>query len=228
MAGRLSESVFLLDVDGTLLTTGTSYHGQAIEWAVEQATGRRVDAHDIYLAGRTDSEILADMLARAGVERSEELLTRLFELAADAFRQNHPPDLRWMVLPGVRRSLERLRSEGGRLGLVTGNIAAIGWEKMRATGLDEFFAFGAFGDESSRRADLPPLAIGRSGGHFSPDRSYIIGDTPLDIACGAACSMKTVAVATGRYSLEELRAHHPTFACRFLPEFVDAMLEGRV
>ena len=114
------------------------------------------------------------------------------------------------------------------MGLVTGNIEAIAWHKMAAAGLRQYFSFGAFGDESGRRADLPPLAVSRAGRSFAVDRSYVIGDTPLDIDCGLACGMKTIAVATGRYSIEELRASQPSFACASLPEFVEALQNRRI
>jgi phosphoglycolate phosphatase-like HAD superfamily hydrolase len=114
------------------------------------------------------------------------------------------------------------------VGLVTGNIQGIAWRKMAAAGLREFFTFGAFGDESGRRADLPPLAVIRAGRQAPSDRVYVLGDTPLDVDCGLACGMKTVAVATGRYSIVELRACYPSLACASLPEFVDALIDGHI
>ena len=62
---------------------------------------------------------------------------------------------------------------------------------------------------------------------FSRD-SYVIGDTPRDIDCGAACHMKTIAVATGRYSLADLAACQPTFVCTNLTVFADALLAGEL
>ncbi len=38
----------------------------------------------------------------------------------------------------------------------------------------------------------------------------MIGDTPHDIACGKVIGARTIAVATGRYSVDELRAESPT------------------
>jgi phosphoglycolate phosphatase-like HAD superfamily hydrolase len=39
----------------------------------------------------------------------------------------------------------------------------------------------------------------------------VIGDTPRDIECGRAIGAKTVAIATGHYSFEELAEHAPDF-----------------
>jgi phosphoglycolate phosphatase len=37
----------------------------------------------------------------------------------------------------------------------------------------------------------------------------VIGDTPADISCGRALGARAIAVATGSYSVDELKAHHP-------------------
>ena len=34
----------------------------------------------------------------------------------------------------------------------------------------------------------------------------MIGDTPADVACGVSIGARAIGVATGRYSVEELRA----------------------
>jgi len=38
---------------------------------------------------------------------------------------------------------------------------------------------------------------------------YVIGDTPHDIECADAIGARTIAVATGGYSLDELASHRP-------------------
>jgi len=38
----------------------------------------------------------------------------------------------------------------------------------------------------------------------------IIGDTPWDIECGKVIGANTIAVATGSFSVEQLRTHTPT------------------
>jgi phosphoglycolate phosphatase-like HAD superfamily hydrolase len=37
----------------------------------------------------------------------------------------------------------------------------------------------------------------------------IIGDTPNDVLCGRHLGVRAVAVATGRFPVEELKAHAP-------------------
>ena len=224
----MRDAILLFDVDGTLLQAGNRFHHQSLLAAVERLVGREPQVDQQILAGRTDTEILQEMVLSTGAATSPDLLPRLLQAATEDFEIRCPPDLRDQVIPGVVPALQELAQSGAAMGLVTGNIEAIAWRKMAAAGLRQFFSFGAFGDESGRRADLPPLAATRAGRSFSLDRSYIIGDTPLDIDCGLACSMKTIAVATGRYSLDELRACRPSFVCANLLEFAEAFLAGRI
>ena len=53
---------------------------------------------------------------------------------------------------------------------------------------------------------------------FSPNRTFIIGDTPHDIECGKVIGARTIAVATGKYTVSELALHQPTAV---FPDFAD-------
>ena len=48
-----------------------------------------------------------------------------------------------------------------------------------------------------------------SGRSYAGKQVVVVGDTPSDIECGAHLGVRTVAVATGRYSADELAAHGP-------------------
>jgi phosphoglycolate phosphatase-like HAD superfamily hydrolase len=78
-----------------------------------------------------------------------------------------------------------------------------------------FFEFGAFADDHHDRNELGKFARARAferhGIEFPAERIYVIGDTPRDIECGRAIGAKTVAIATGHYSMAELAGHEPDF-----------------
>ena len=44
---------------------------------------------------------------------------------------------------------------------------------------------------------------------FAPDRIWVIGDTPHDVACARAIGAKAIAVATGHADQAKLRASQP-------------------
>jgi phosphoglycolate phosphatase-like HAD superfamily hydrolase len=82
--------------------------------------------------------------------------------------------------------------------------------------------YGGFGDEGEAREALPPLALARAlrvfGRSFAPAHVYVVGDTPADIACGAAHGLRTVGVATGQHALAELHACQPDYTLTDLSE----------
>ena len=212
--------LFLFDIDGTLLAGTPPAHRQALCDAARLVYG--VNLEPIHLgrtAGMTDSVIARRMLLAAGVpdETLASGLPAFYEAAADAYERHVPDDLRPYRTPHAAESLGWLRERNGHLGLVTGNIQRLAWRKLAAAGLDDYFAFGAFGDEAESRDALPPLAVARAealyGRRFAPRDVYVIGDTPADIACGAASRFRTVAVATGpEHALDDLLVCQPDYA----------------
>jgi phosphoglycolate phosphatase-like HAD superfamily hydrolase len=211
--------LFLFDIDGTLVRGMPPAHRQALCDAGLGVFGvTLMPEHLGKTAGMTDSMIARRTLLDAGVPADEITggLPALYRAAADAYERHVPDDLRPYRTPHAAESLDWLRERGAALGLVTGNIQRIAWHKLAAAGLDEYFSFGAFGDEAESRDELPPLATARAeqrfGRAFAVSDVYIVGDTPADIACGTASRLRTIAVATGpEHSLDELRACQPDY-----------------
>jgi beta-phosphoglucomutase-like phosphatase (HAD superfamily) len=81
-------------------------------------------------------------------------------------------------------------------------------------------SLGAFGDHHLVRADLVAVARRRYADRYGiqPSDVVLIGDTPLDIEAARLSGARVVAVATGRYSVAELRA---AGAARVLPDLRD-------
>ena len=79
--------------------------------------------------------------------------------------------------------------------------------------LFEHFAFGGFGDYHFDRDDVAREAFAavheHVGTHVTPERVWVIGDTPLDVRCARAIGAKVLAVATGQHTFDELHATAP-------------------
>src|SRR5579859_2235798 len=202
-------ALFLFDIDGTLIKSGTSVHHEAFTRAFQQVYGLPLDLTGISPAGRTDRWLLHEALRRQGVSeaRIRERLHDAFELMGD-WVERYQTDLRERVLPGVPQVLESLNAHGQWLGLLTGNVARVARAKIRHAGLERYFDTGGFGEESEVRADLIPVALQHAGAArgelIPPERAVVIGDTPLDIEAGKIAGTRTVAVATGQYSIDDL------------------------
>lgn len=211
---RTQRRLFLFDIDGTLLTSGGAGE-QSLRDAVQRAFGREEDLSGIHIPGATDTSIARMLLEKHGIPPTIENQTLLLDTYVEILRERislHNGSL----LPGILPFLEALHGRHDVvLALLTGNLRAGAEIKLVHYGVWHFFEFGAFADDHHDRNQLGPVARARAlekhGEEFPPDRIYILGDTPRDIACGKAIGAKTVAIATGGYSLDELAAHDPDY-----------------
>jgi len=210
----IPKRLYLFDIDGTLITSGgageTSYRQ-----AVAQYCGSLAPLEGLNFAGNTDTGIARSILTAAGMEPTHEAIMALNDtyLGILADRIHHHQG---NLLPGIIPLLDRLKERPDCvLALLTGNLAAGAEVKLTHYGVWNYFAFGAYADDHHERNRLGPIATARAfeehGEEFPPQRTYVIGDTPRDIECGKAFGAVTVAVATGKYSREELASHHPDF-----------------
>jgi phosphoglycolate phosphatase len=193
--------------------------------AIAQACQVENGLDGIPVAGRTDTIILADVCAKWGVERDDGFLpafqTIYFRTLAEELA-GLSPDARG-VLPGVERLLESLGADDRfTSALLTGNYDVSARLKLERFGLWRHFAFGAFGGDAAERNRLVAVAVerGRAAGMGSvePGDVIVVGDTPLDVACGRANGARTLAVATGGYSVGELCAAGADYAVPDLSE----------
>lgn len=187
---------------------------RALQKALRDGFGVEGSLADIEFAGRTDHWIMREVFRKFGVPATPENFARFFEGYVEALpAEMANPHSR--VLPGVRDVLQAAAAHGHiAQGLLTGNIRRGAQVKLAHHGLWEQFAFGAFADDSEHRNELGPHALRRAreqhGVEFSAANVWVIGDTPHDIACGKIIGARTLAVATGGYPLDQLRAHAPT------------------
>jgi phosphoglycolate phosphatase-like HAD superfamily hydrolase len=200
--------LLLWDIDGTILHTGKAGE-TALGLAMEKIHGHNHGLAGLEIAGRTDKWIVEQLLARDGKPNGPEEVARFLNVYAELLAEELPRR-NGGLHPGVMGILE----EGHRRpdivqALLTGNIEKGARLKLTRYGVNHFFKFGAFADDSSVRNELGPHAQRRAQEHhgeeFPSDRIFIIGDTPHDVACARAIGAKAIAVATGSFSVKELK-----------------------
>ncbi|MCS7255019.1 MAG: HAD family hydrolase [Thermomicrobium sp.] len=227
--------LILFDIDGTLLRAGDPAHARAMREALHELLGEPVSLDGIPLAGMLDSQIARLALLRHGSseEAIAQLLPQVMRRMGTRYRELVPPGARrdW-VLPGVRSLLDRLQQRGHLTGVLTGNAALVARWKLAAAELDRALPFGAYGDDAQERHELVTRAIEDARTRFavspSHEQTILVGDTPRDIAAARESGTKILAVATGRFGVEELRAEHPDAVVPDLAdvERVTALLES--
>jgi phosphoglycolate phosphatase len=205
--------LLLWDIDGTLISTGAAGHR-----AIGRATAARFKGGDlggVEIAGRTDVGIGRQILSKYHAPVNDKSVHSFLDLYVE-FLEEELPRGKGRVLPGVLELLEDTATKSDiTLGLLTGNLERGARLKLEHYDLWRFFAFGAFADDHHDRNELGAFALKRAhdttGIDFAAAHVDVIGDTGHDIACGKAFGARTIAVATGPWSREQLAPHEPDF-----------------
>lgn len=200
----------LFDIDGTLLDCGPQVRPLFASALMEvYGTTGDVDGYDF--AGRTDPQIVLDLVTAAGVPEREARakLPRMRELYVQRLAGALDRE-RMRLHAGVEELLERLAVRRDVvLALLTGNWEPGARAKLARFDLNRYFGFGAFGCDGIDRSELPPIALDRaqreSGRRFRPEETLIVGDSRFDVSCARAHGIPCLAVATGRTSAAVLR-----------------------
>jgi phosphoglycolate phosphatase-like HAD superfamily hydrolase len=214
----------LFDIDGTLLSTDRSLWEDPFREAMERAfreagEPRPIDTSRYRMGGKTDTQIIHEILELNGVGEgtAERLLPIIRETYLGLLKakvEARPDYIR--LKPGVEALLSELHGHRDiLLGLLTGNFEEGARIKLGPHDLNRYFGFGAFGENARQRSLLPARAVEAArhhkGHHFNEKQIVIIGDTPNDIHCGRHLRVRTLAVATGPFTVGELQAEGPDF-----------------
>ncbi|HEV7429183.1 MAG TPA: HAD family hydrolase [Thermoanaerobaculia bacterium] len=203
----------LFDIDGTLITDDGAAR-EAFAEALAHVYDFRGDVRRYDFSGRTDPQIAGTVLRDAGWDDGgiESRLPALWDRYLDGLARNALGRVR--ALAGVGALLDAIRAdERLTLALLTGNIEPGARLKLGAIALNDYFPFGAFGSDSPRREELPPIAAERAaattGIEFHGSDVVIIGDSIYDVRCGVPHGATTIAIASGKTPAEKLRAENP-------------------
>lgn len=201
--------LYLFDIDGTLVDTGGA--GMvALEQTTLEIFGEA--GPELDLAGATDTGIVIGIYRHFSVEPTAEHISSYLSVYQQKLDWNLAHGgFPGRVIDGAIVLLEELAMRpDATLGLLTGNTAGGAASKVRHYGLARYFGFGAYGCDHPDRNRLGSIALSRAALHagrdFAPQDTWIIGDTPKDIDCARTIGARCLAVATGRFSADELTA----------------------
>lgn len=216
-------SVLLFDIDATLLITGHA-GSRAVNRAFKQLYGLDEAMEGVRPDGKTDPFIFREILeAKLGRLSPEREIPRIAAVYLEYLRGEVDRSPGFRVLSGVRELLDTLaRLEGFLVGLATGNFEEAAWIKLKRARLEQYFEFGGFGSDAENRTEVVRTAVRRAGGKLGRpvrlEAVFVIGDTPRDILHARQAGVRSVAVATGRASLEELASFGPD---HLVPDLTD-------
>ncbi len=219
--------LLLFDIDGTLLRTkGAGRHATREAMLEVFGTASRIDTHDF--GGKPDWQTLIELLSDYGYDEArvgeympafEDAMSRHLTEAVKT-RPAH-------TLPGAMEAILAVRQRNELIpAIVTGNTGKSAAVKLHAAGYDpDWFVTGAYGSESVDRNALPPMALQRATAicncELSPQRTFVIGDTLMDIRSAREMGAVAVAVTTGFTTREVLAAAEPDYLLDDLRELLE-------
>ncbi len=210
----LDKKLLLFDIDGTLITSGGAGE-RALRLGFRDRFGIEDNLDGVEIAGRTDSGIARQILRKHGIPETPENLAAFFD-GYLTHLATQLPGTTGGLLPGILPLLDALKPRADVvLALLTGNLARGAELKLTHYGVWQYFEFGAYADDHHDRNELGTVAraraLERHGIDFAPERIFVLGDTPHDIACARAIGAKAIAIATGVFPSETLAQHAPDF-----------------
>lgn len=208
-----SPKIPLFDIDWTLLKgeeINKKVHRDANDFALHTVYYQKnASWRDVFAEGSIDTKILIDILKIHGVseEKAKSKMPKAIEVMTQYFLE-HADEGHFEPMPGAIDLLSKLKTRNIPMGLLTGNMEKIGWEKLRRAGIKDYFSFGAFGSMAFQRVDLIEIARQEAsktlGKEVKTNELVIIGDSPLDIACARDGGIPVIAVGAGHFKTHEL------------------------
>ena len=207
----MQPALILFDIDGTLLLSGRAGL-RAMTRAFADTFGITEAFRGESFGGRTDSYLVSKALQAAGLpdtaEQHERFRETYIPLLAEEIQ--HPGTGHKGLMPGARELLEALDDHHHlHLALLTGNYREAAEIKLQHFELWDFFEWGAFSDDAADRNELVPIARRRAETYDIPaeaiERVIVVGDTPFDIECARVAGAKSIAVATGGFTVDQLK-----------------------
>lgn len=206
-----SAAAYLFDIDGTLLNSRDAVHYFAFRNAVREVLAIEATIDGVPVHGNTDPGILRAVLRRAGLEDRaiNDSLPAIIEKMCAEVQRNHE-QLRPELCPSILELVTRLHGAGKLLGVVSGNLATIGWLKLEKAGLKPMFSFASFSHPRELRVDIFRHGLAQAKALAGDEAPILfVGDTPSDIEAARSTGTPVIALSTGVYSFSDLLACGP-------------------
>ncbi len=217
MSSASKKTLLTFDVDGTLIKSvgenANRFHKNAFSYGFQKIFGLDTTIDVVSHHGSTDKLIIRSVLEyhKIDAERIENELENVANAMIEYATENiHDAGNGIELLPGVLELLTELSErEDCIVTLVTGNLQPIAWAKMTQLGIKQYFndiVKGGFGSDHEQRSVLVSIAHERATENgFNVNKRFHFGDTQNDITAAETSGAVPVGLATGIWSLDDLR-----------------------
>lgn len=209
--------IVLFDFDETLVNSKAAYHRAYLE-AIGRHLGETAEDlfHEIWRSPTTLPEIL-----RRQARDSAEMIHTTFE----EYYHQYQPTL--TLYPSILEMLEKLRSAGARLGIVSLKPRRAGERELDLMGLRDYFEAVVWGDDVKHPKPEPDGCLKAMAQLKAVKGAVMCGDSPSDIAMGRAAGLTTAAVLWGEVHKEALIAAEPDYVFDCPKKLAETLLQRR-
>lgn len=206
----LRKHVILFDIDGTLVSAQKAQHDERRRYiyAIRDVTGKEPIVVPSRFAGMVDPQICKILLTDIGLDEDtqKDLMPKVLARMGEVYHEMKK-DKR-VLNDSVEELLRVLsRSPIHVLGVLTGNVSAVGEEKLTITGIKPYFSERFYADGYYDRNRLVEDAVEACVAkyHLSDRKSImIVGDTPLDMTAANTADVTSMGIASGIFSMTQL------------------------
>lgn len=198
--------IVAFDLDQTLIDSFKA-HNMAVKQAVLRTFNIHCSLAEIDFAGKPAGENIKQIVLKHGIKNNEWLLKK--DKVLKAYNDfviaicNEKP---WLIKKlACSYSLLKDLSKHKILVLVTGTPIKPAKELLRSVKLDTFFNHYLTGDDAKTKKPLmKKLSMLASSYGLKPSNVCFIGDSVLEMELAKGFGFKSIGVATGLHSVEEL------------------------
>ena len=211
------KNLYLFDIDGTMVDM-TSAHVKAYRLAYKKVFGIKVSREALIREFGDVEKAMHEKIFHhyriSGKHKIKLIIDLYTSSLINSFKTANVK-----VLPGVKKFLKNLKTNGQLLGAVTGNSKIIGQAILKRAKLYNYFDFYIYGGINKRAHIIRKAIVKAKNRKLKFGKVIVIGDAPFDIRAGKANRAMTVAVATGRYNVAELKRENPDLALASLGDY---------
>lgn len=186
------------DIDGTLMYCGAD-GTTALNKIFEELYDIENAFKKVGIGHAMDSVILEKIMTRFNIPDTElaRIETKYIEILDDILEK----DTNKRVLPGIRELIYFAERKGHVNSLLTSNMKAGAYAKLRSVGLDGHFVSGGFGDIKGEKWDIAEIAVAEieilTSRKYKPEEIIMIGDSEYDIKTAKKQGYHMISVSTG-------------------------------
>ncbi|WP_078414267.1 pyrophosphatase PpaX [Priestia abyssalis] len=212
-------NTILFDLDGTLIDTNELIISSFLHTLNTFYPGRYQREDVLPFMGPT----LHETFSGIDQERAQELI--------DTYREynisNH--DLLVKEFEGVFETVQWLKQEGYKLGIVTTKMSNVVMMGLKLTKLDQFFdVIVAIDHVTNPKPHPEPIEKALQQLDAKPEEALMVGDNHHDIVGGKNAGTKTAGVAWSAKGREHLAKYEPDFMLEKMSDLRDILGGSRV